>query len=93
MYQGEEEKASDNICLGIIDLTEIPRGLEGYQDIEITFNVDANGILDVEAKEKDSGKFYWHGCTLSVDSILTKLIPCIRMHIKRVYKASILPRR
>jgi molecular chaperone DnaK len=56
ILQGEQKMAKDNHSLGIFRLEGIPSAPKGVQKVEITFTIDANGILDVRAKEKESGK-------------------------------------
>ena len=56
VLQGERERANDNKSLGRFDLTDIPRAPRGVPQIEVTFDIDANGILNVSAKDKATGK-------------------------------------
>lgn len=56
VLQGEREKASANKSLGRFDLTDIPSAPRGIPQIEVTFDIDANGILNVSAKDKATGK-------------------------------------
>ena len=56
IYQGEREMASANKLIGAFELTGIPPAPRGVPQIEITFDVDANGILHVTAKDKGTGK-------------------------------------
>src|SRR6201993_844182 len=56
VYQGEREKAADNKLLGQFDLVGIPPAPRGVPQIEVTFDIDANGIVNVSAKDKASGK-------------------------------------
>ncbi len=56
VYQGEREIASANKLLGRFDLTDIPPAPRGVPQIEVTFDIDANGILNVSAKDKATGK-------------------------------------
>ncbi len=56
ILQGERERASDNKSLGRFDLSEIPAAPRGTPQIEVTFDIDANGILHVSAKNKATGK-------------------------------------
>ncbi|MBJ16054.1 MAG: molecular chaperone DnaK [Legionellaceae bacterium] len=56
VLQGEREKASANKSLGRFDLTDIPAAPRGVPQIEVTFDIDANGILNVSAKDKATGK-------------------------------------
>ena len=56
VYEGERRFTKDNNILGKFDLNAIPPMPRGMPQIEVTFNVDANGILQVEASEKSSGK-------------------------------------
>jgi len=56
VLQGEREMASDNKSLGRFILDGIPPAPRGVPQIEVTFNIDANGILNVTAKDKGSGK-------------------------------------
>ena len=54
--QGEREKASANKSLGRFDLSDIPSAPRGQPQIDVTFDIDANGILNVSAKDKATGK-------------------------------------
>jgi molecular chaperone DnaK len=54
--QGEREMAADNKMLGQFDLAEIPPAPRGVPQIEVTFDIDANGIVSVSAKDKATGK-------------------------------------
>ena len=56
VYEGERAMTKDNHLLGKFDLTSIPPAPRGVPQIEVTFDVDANGILNVSAVEKGSGK-------------------------------------
>jgi molecular chaperone DnaK len=56
VYQGEREMAADNKVLGSFDLTGIPSAARGVPQIEVTFDIDANGIVSVQAEDKASGK-------------------------------------
>ena len=56
VYQGEREMAADNKLLGNFDLTGIPPAPRGVPQIEVTFDIDANGIVSVQAKDKATGK-------------------------------------
>lgn len=56
VLQGERQLVSDNISLGRFRLEGIPGGPRGIPQIEVTFDIDANGILNVSAKDKASGK-------------------------------------
>jgi len=56
VLQGERERASDNKSLGRFDLTDIPPAPRGMPQIEVTFDIDANGILNVSAKDVKTGK-------------------------------------
>lgn len=56
VLQGEREMASGNKSLGRFDLTDIPPAPRGLPQIEVTFDIDANGILHVSAKDKATGK-------------------------------------
>ena len=56
MLQGEREMAADNKSLGTFRLDGIPPAPRGVPQIEVTFDIDANGILSVTAKDKGSGK-------------------------------------
>jgi len=56
VLQGEREMASDNKMLGQFDLVGIPPSPRGMPQIEVTFDIDANGIVNVSAKDKASGK-------------------------------------
>ncbi len=54
--QGEREMAADNKLLGQFDLADIPPAPRGVPQIEVTFDIDANGIVSVQAKDKATGK-------------------------------------
>jgi len=56
VLQGEREMASDNKSLGKFDLSDIPPAPRGVPQVEVTFDIDANGILHVTAKDKGTGK-------------------------------------
>ncbi len=56
VYQGEREMAADNKILGNFDLIGIPPAPRGVPQIEVTFDIDANGIVSVAAKDKGTGK-------------------------------------
>jgi molecular chaperone DnaK len=56
VVQGERKQASQNKSLGRFDLTDIPPAPRGMPQIEVTFDIDANGILHVSAKDKATGK-------------------------------------
>ncbi len=56
VFQGEREMAADNKLLGNFDLTDIPGAPRGVPQIEVTFDIDANGIVNVSAKDKGTGK-------------------------------------
>merc|ERR1711933_443566 len=56
VYQGEREMAADNKYLGSFDLVGIPPSPRGRPQIEVTFDIDANGIVNVSAQDKGTGK-------------------------------------
>ncbi|MGQ9830215.1 MAG: molecular chaperone DnaK [Thermochromatium sp.] len=56
VLQGERERAADNKSLGRFDLTDIPPAPRGVPQIEVRFDIDANGILNVSARDKATGK-------------------------------------
>jgi molecular chaperone DnaK len=56
VLQGERERSSDNKSLGRFDLTDIPAAPRGMPQIEVAFDIDANGILNVSAKDVKTGK-------------------------------------
>ncbi|MEL4068884.1 molecular chaperone DnaK [Ochrobactrum sp. GPK 3] len=56
VFQGEREMAADNKILGQFDLVGIPPAPRGVPQIEVTFDIDANGIVNVSAKDKGTGK-------------------------------------
>jgi molecular chaperone DnaK len=56
VFQGEREMAADNKLLGQFDLVGIPPSPRGMPQIEVTFDIDANGIVNVSAKDKATGK-------------------------------------
>jgi molecular chaperone DnaK len=56
VLQGERGRAGDNKSLGRFDLTDLPPSPRGMPQVEVTFDIDANGILNVSAKDKATGK-------------------------------------
>lgn len=56
VFQGEREMAADNKSLGRFDLTGIPSAARGVPQIEVAFDIDANGIVNVSAKDKGTGQ-------------------------------------
>ena len=56
VFQGEREMAADNKMLGQFNLEDIPPAPRGLPQIEVTFDIDANGIVSVGAKDKGTGK-------------------------------------
>ncbi|MCC6777252.1 MAG: Hsp70 family protein, partial [Hyphomicrobiales bacterium] len=56
VFQGEREMAADNKMLGQFDLVGLPPAPRGMPQIEVTFDIDANGIVNVQAKDKGTGK-------------------------------------
>lgn len=56
VLQGERAMAADNVVLGTFQLTGLPPAPRGVPQIEVTFNIDVNGILNVSAKDKGTGK-------------------------------------
>jgi molecular chaperone DnaK len=56
VFQGERELAADNKILGQFDLVGIPAAPRGVPQVEVTFDIDANGIVNVSAKDKATGK-------------------------------------
>ena len=56
VFQGEREMAADNKMLGQFDLVGIPSAPRGVPQVEVTFDIDANGIVNVSAKDKGTGK-------------------------------------
>jgi molecular chaperone DnaK len=56
VYQGEREMAADNKLLGQFDLVGIPPAPRGVPQVEVTFDIDANGIVAVQARDKATGK-------------------------------------
>jgi molecular chaperone DnaK len=56
VLQGERDRAADNKSLGKFDLTDIPPAPRGMPQVEVSFDIDANGILNVSAKDKATGK-------------------------------------
>lgn len=70
VYQGERPMAEDNVKLGSFLLTGIPPAPRGVPQIEVSFDIDANGILNVSAKDKASGR--QQGITISASNKLSK---------------------
>jgi molecular chaperone DnaK len=83
VFQGEREMVSDNHSLGRFELTGIPPARRGIPQIEVTFDIDANGIVHISAKEKKTGKeqsmAVTGGSTLSKDE-LDKMIKEAEQH-------------
>ena len=70
VVQGERPMAKDNVSLGMFHLTGIPPAPRGVPQIEVTFDIDANGILHVSAKDLGTGK--QTGITISASTKLSK---------------------
>ncbi|GAA3148807.1 MULTISPECIES: molecular chaperone DnaK [Streptomyces] len=70
VLQGERERAADNRVLGRFQLTDIRPAPRGEPQVEVTFDIDANGILNVSARDKDTGKE--QGITISESSNLDR---------------------
>ncbi|MFB8246369.1 molecular chaperone DnaK [Streptomyces sp. NPDC055952] len=70
VLQGERERAADNRVLGRFQLTDIRPAPRGEPQVEVTFDVDANGILDVRARDQDTGKE--QGITITESSNLDR---------------------
>jgi molecular chaperone DnaK len=70
VLQGERERAADNRVLGRFQLTDIRPAPRGEPQVEVTFDIDANGILDVKARDKDTGAE--QGITISESSNLDR---------------------
>ena len=74
--QGEREMAKDNKVLGRFNLVGIPPAPRGVPQIEVTFDIDANGIVNVNAKDKGTGKeqqsksalilYSFHSCLMTI---------------------------
>ena len=56
VYQGERKIANQNKLLGNFDLTDIPPAPRGVPQIEVTFDINADGIMNISAKDKGTGK-------------------------------------
>jgi molecular chaperone DnaK len=69
VFQGEREMAADNKMLGQFNLEDIPPAPRGLPQIEVTFDIDANGIVSVSAKDKGTGKE--HNITIQASGGLT----------------------
>ncbi|PAF43762.1 molecular chaperone DnaK [Helicobacter sp. 11S03491-1] len=83
VLQGERELARDNKSLGKFDLTGIPAAPRGVPQIEVTFDIDANGILTVSAKDKASGKsqeIKISGSSGLSDSEIEKMVKDAELH-------------
>lgn len=83
VLQGERELAKDNKSLGRFDLTGIPAAPRGVPQIEVTFDIDANGILTVSAKDKNTGKsqeIKISGSSGLSDSEIEKMIKDAELH-------------
>ena len=83
VLQGERELARDNKSLGRFDLTGIPAAPRGVPQIEVTFDIDANGILTVSAKDKTTGKsqeIKISGSSGLSDSEIEKMVKDAELH-------------
>ncbi|RAX55072.1 molecular chaperone DnaK [Helicobacter sp. 10-6591] len=83
VLQGERELARDNKSLGRFDLTGIPAAPRGVPQIEVTFDIDANGILKVSAKDKTTGKsqeIQISGSSGLSDSEIEKMVKDAELH-------------
>lgn len=83
VLQGERELAKDNKSLGRFDLTGIPSAPRGVPQIEVTFDIDANGILTVSAKDKNTGKsqeIKISGSSGLSDSEIEKMVKDAELH-------------
>ena len=83
VLQGEREMAKDNKSLGRFDLQGIPPAPRGVPQIEVTFDIDANGILTVSAQDKASGKsqeIKISGSSGLSDSEIEKMVKDAEMH-------------
>lgn len=83
VLQGEREFAKDNKSLGRFDLTGIPAAPRGVPQIEVTFDIDANGILTVSAKDKNTGKsqeIKISGSSGLSDSEIEKMVKDAELH-------------
>jgi heat shock 70kDa protein 1/2/6/8 len=56
VFEGESASTKDNNLLGTLDLSGIPRAPVGVPSIDVTFDIDANGVLDVLAKDRATGR-------------------------------------
>jgi molecular chaperone DnaK len=85
VLQGEREMATDNKTLGRFELTDIPSAPRGVPQIEVTFDIDANGIVEVSAKDSASGKRQsiriTHSSGLSQQEI-DRLVKDAELHVK-----------
>jgi len=83
VLQGEREMAADNRSLGRFHLTGLPPAPRGIPQVEVTFDIDANGILNVSAKDKATGKeqkvTITHSSGLSKDEV-EKMVQTARSH-------------
>jgi L1 cell adhesion molecule like protein len=70
VYEGERARTKDNNMLGKFELTGIPPAPRGVPQIEVTFDIDANGIMNISAKDKSTGKE--NKITIKSDSGLSK---------------------
>ena len=83
VLKGERELAKDNKSLGRFDLTGIPAAPRGVPQIEVTFDIDANGILTVSAKDKNTGKsqeIKISGSSGLSDSEIEKMVKDAELH-------------
>ena len=83
VLQGEREMASDNKSLGKFQLTGIPAARRGIPQIEVTFDIDANGIVNVSAKDKATGKeqsITISGSTALSDSEIDRMVKDAEAH-------------
>ncbi len=72
VLQGERSMANDNRSIGRFQLSDIPPAQRGVPQIEVSFDIDANGIINVSAKDKTTGKEQRIRIEASVDSAMRK---------------------
>ena len=68
VFQGERSMTKDNVLLGKFELAGLPPAPRGTPQIEVTFEIDANGILNMAATDKGTGKSEWALSTGSLTS-------------------------
>ena len=91
VFQGEREMAADNKMLGQFDLVGIPPAPRGVPQVEVTFDIDANGIVNVSAKDRATGKEQQIRIKASgglSEAEIEKMVKDVKVHVRRTRSAN-----